>query len=124
MSILNTPILKAEIRQTSMTGQSLFILRKPEDQDFAPAVQQQFPTDVAQYLKRLIDHDQTEVTFERIQEESAVLLENLKAYTAKLVREANTNLATLERLKVVTQFLDLVDTNLSQDNFSNLVKSR
>ncbi len=50
--------LKVEIWPTSMTGFSILIMRKPTDTKYMPAVQQTLPTDVAEYIKRLIEQDQ------------------------------------------------------------------
>jgi hypothetical protein len=50
--------LTAEIISTSQKGYSLLVLRKPDDSKRRPSVQQQVPTDVAVYLKSLIDQDQ------------------------------------------------------------------
>lgn len=53
-------IIEVKIIQTSQKGQSILLIRteKEQDQRFAPAMQQQVPTDLAEYIKRLIEVDQ------------------------------------------------------------------
>lgn len=49
--------LSIEIAKTSMCGQSLVTMRKPDDKHL-PSLQQTMPTDVAEYIKQLVEKDQ------------------------------------------------------------------
>jgi hypothetical protein len=50
-----------KLLRTNMPGFSILVIRKPGDHDNTPAVHQQFPTDIAQYVKGLIEADQAKV---------------------------------------------------------------
>lgn len=52
--------IEAEIQSISMTGHSILILRRPNDPEHLPSHQAQMNTEVAKYIKSLIDKDQAE----------------------------------------------------------------
>ena len=44
----------AEVKKTSITGQSILILKRPGEKEGSESVQLQFPTDIAEYIQRVI----------------------------------------------------------------------
>lgn len=50
--------IKAIVGKTSITGQSLLIIRKKEDPDYMPSVSLQLKTKFAKHIVKLINKDQ------------------------------------------------------------------